>query len=311
MRTAKTRAAAFGKRSLAFGVVLFFAGCATVGYATAGCATNEGTLPDDTSVAPPEETTEPPATVPQPEDDEAEELRVGLERISTESGVEVGVAVEEVGRGSGGVEAGVREDAVFPSASLIKVLVLVEVLRRADEGSLTLDEPLGGSTVGALAQAMISSSDNAAANLLIGRVGFESVNALARDLDLEQTRLGREMLDFEARARGEDNFTSASDMVALLSEIWEGDLLSPSSREFALTVLERQSFDSKMPAALPPEARVFHKTGELENIEHDAGIVVLPNGRAFAMAVLTSGEEEAGIEAIRRSATLSYAFFAA
>lgn len=213
--------------------------------------------------------------------------------------------------GGSGLEAGVNERAVFESASLIKLLVLAELLREVDEGSVSLEEPLGGSTAGLLAEAMISTSDNAAANLLINRLGFENVNSLARDLGLENTILSRKMLDFDARARGEDNFASAADMTKLLAALWEGDLLSPSSRRFALAALENQTLDSKLPAYLPPETRLLHKTGELENIEHDAGIIVLPDGRAFAIAALTSGDPPAGVEAIRRSAAHSYDFFAA
>lgn len=289
--------------------------CLLLFFVCAACATDERTShPEETSAAPPEAIETPPATdtstTPSPPEDEARnELRAGLNEIASNSDVRVGVSVVELGSESGGLKAEVNENMVFESASLIKVLILAELLRRVDEGSISLEESLGGSTVGSLAEAMISTSDNAAANLLIDRLGFESINALARDLGLEATSLGRKMLDFEARARGEENYTSASDMTALLAAIWEGDLLSPTSGEFAVSALENQRLASKLPAALPSETRILHKTGELENVENDAGIIILPNGRIFAIAVLTDGDPPSGIEAIRRAGRLSYEYF--
>ncbi len=70
-----------------------------------------------------------------------------------------------------------------------------------------------------LAEGMITLSDNAATNLLIRRVGMGRVNDFASDLGLHGTCLRREMMDLAARARGEENLTSASDTVVLLGEI--------------------------------------------------------------------------------------------
>ena len=236
------------------------------------------------------------------------ELRVKLRDLADGSQGHVGIVVKDLGGNFNGEEIGVNEEEVFESASLIKLLILAELLQQVDEGKISLEEPLGGSTVGQLAESMIIVSDNSATNLLIDQIGFEPINALAQDLGLKHTSLHRHMLDFEAKARGEDNYTSASDIVTLLSAIWQGRLLSPSSRRFALSVLERQQLNTKIPAGLPSGTRVLHKTGELEGIEHDAGIVVLSDG-AFAVAVLTQGDIASGIEIIQQAASLSYEAF--
>lgn len=236
------------------------------------------------------------------------DLQRRLEHVARSSGVRVGISVRGLGGEFEGREAGVNEEAVFQSASLIKVLILVELLREVDSGKVSLEETLGGASIGSLAEQMITVSDNAATNLIIDRIGFDAVNALARDLGLDQTHLGRKMLDFEAQARGEDNFTSASDMAALFTAIWDGEVLSPESREFALSALERQQLNSKLPAGLPSGTRVLHKTGELEGIEHDAGIVVVPEG-AFVITALTQGDSTSGIVTIQRSANLAYETF--
>lgn len=179
-----------------------------------------------------------------------------------------------------GRSVGVDEDLALPSASLIKVLILVALLREADRGSFVLDDALDiwpedlvedsemvqreelpvRMSVRRLAEGMITLSDNAATNLLIRRIGMGRIQALARDLGLRSTYLRREMMDLEACARGEENLTSASDMVVLLGEIWRGSSLSPASRVLALELLLGQRIESRVPVALPPDARYAHNT---------------------------------------------------
>ena len=89
--------------------------------------------------------------------------------------------------------------------------------------------------------------------------------------------------------RGEENTTSASDMAALMLEIWAGPALTRESRGFALGLLLGQRLVSKIAVPSPPGARHAHKTGELEGVENDAGIFLLP-GRSFVLAVLWSKE---------------------
>lgn len=235
-------------------------------------------------------------------------LQKNLQTVATDSGSQVGIAVQGLDGAFKGRKIGVNQDHIFESASLIKVLILAELLREVDEGHISLDESLGGGTVGQLARSMITVSDNAATNLLIDRIGFDKVNALARNLGLKHTTLNRHMLDFQARARGEDNYTCASDMVTLFSDIWNGEFLSKDSRDYAISLLKDQELNTKIPAALPPGTTVAHKTGELEDNEHDAGIVVTPH-REFAIAVLTKGDTSYGIAAIRRAVSLTYRTF--
>lgn len=236
-------------------------------------------------------------------------VRFALEDLAYLRGCRVGLRVVGLEGPLAGVGFGVAEDETFPSASLIKVLVLVELLRQADSGLVSLGEEvevrpedlvddsemLGGRdlparvSLGELAGGMITVSDNAATNRLIRRVGIERLDALASRLGLRRTALRRGMMDFEARSRGEENTTSASDMVALMREIWAGSILTRESRELTLGLLLDQRLVSKMTFLPPPGARYAHKTGELEGVENDAGILLVP-GRSFAVAALVEGD---------------------
>lgn len=232
-------------------------------------------------------------------------LRSALERLGDVHGCRVGLCAEGLEGPLDGARFRFRAEEALPSASLIKVLVLAELLRQVDAGRVSLERRVlvgeedmvedsemveaEGPSVGRLAEGMISVSDNTATNGLISLLGEDRVNALACDLGLRRTVLRRKMMDFEARIRGEENFTAASDMVALLAAIWKGELLSPGSRAFALDLLGRQRLTSKVPCSPPPGARFLHKTGELDDVENDAGLVLLP-GRTFALAFLVQGD---------------------
>ncbi len=72
-------------------------------------------------------------------------------------------------------------------------------------------------------------------------------------------------------------------------------------------VLHGQHFRSGIPAGLPREARVAHKTGEISTIAHDAGLVYLSDRKPYAVAVLTEWEPSAG----GRSGTIAAASYIA
>ena len=257
-------------------------------------------------------------------------LDAALRRVAEAPGFRAGIAACGLEGQFAGKSVGLGEKLALPSASLIKVLILAEVLRQGDQGLLSLDDALdarpedlvedsemvGGEELPAripvrrLAEGMITLSDNAATNLLIRRVGVGRVNGLARDLGLGNTCLRREMMDVEARLRGEENLTSASDMVALLGEIWRGSLLSPDARAIALDLLLGQRVESRIPAPLAPGERYAHKTGELDGVENDAGLVLLPGG-AFALAVLIEGDVERALPTVGAAVSAVYEAFAA
>jgi beta-lactamase class A len=54
-----------------------------------------------------------------------------------------------------------------------------------------------------------------------------------------------------------------------------------------LDILLAQEFNSMIPALLPDSAQVAHKTGEISTCTHDAGLVLLPGRRPYAVAILT------------------------
>jgi len=182
-------------------------------------------------------------------------------------------------------------ETVFPSASVIKVPILMALMREAEAGRLDLGEAFpvseenlveGGlvyAMTGGLALPwrdhalfMITLSDNASTNHIISRLGFDPVNAMICELGMASTVLGRKMLDFEARSCGKDNFTSCGDMCKLFEHLHENS----GKYEEPLNILKKQIHNNLLSGLLDPDAFGFaHKTGALPHTLLDTGIMYL------------------------------------
>jgi beta-lactamase class A len=223
-----------------------------------------------------------------------------------------GVAIKALDSGQGVL---LNADREFPAASLFKLPVMYEVFRQRDAGQLdlaerlvltahyaeldlgTLDLPIGSAvSIDAALQRMIAISDNATANLLADRVGWPSLNATARDLGLGETHLGGDRLT-----------TSPRDMMRLLDLIARGREPSPASAAAMIELLLGQRVNDRLPAQLPPGTRVAHKTGNLEGVVHDVGIVYAPDA-PFVIALLAEDTGDYG-QVVQAQAALTRAVY--
>ncbi|MGE8549095.1 MAG: serine hydrolase [Alcaligenes sp.] len=206
----------------------------------------------------------------------------------------------------------------MPSASLIKVPMLLCLLEEVAQGRLSLEDmcalPAAGRAGGTgilsqlpsvqaltlreLAHLMIVLSDNVATNALIDLLGMERINQWSRQAGLRQTDLQRHMMDAQARAQGKDNWTSAADACAALAYLLHAPALPDDLRQEGLRMLADQRERGHFAAILPPQAELAHKTGSLPGLRHDAGILTV-GGRSVVLAVLADGFTDG-----RTSATL-------
>ena len=207
-----------------------------------------------------------------------------------------------------GTEAAYASDAEpMVSASLIKLFIMAAVYERREAG--TLDE---ASTEDALT-AMISVSDNAAANelvLLLGagdaQAGMAAVNDFCARFGCAETRMERLML----AGNGLQNYTSAGDCAALLSAILAGDCVSRKASAAMLELLLCQRIADRLPARLPEGTRVAHKTGDLAGLScGDVGILYTPDGPVILCAICNDqASDAAAAEAIAALAEDIYRF---
>ncbi|MEP6622103.1 MAG: serine hydrolase [bacterium] len=162
--------------------------------------------------------------------------------------------------------------------------------------------------VSELADAMITTSSNLATNLLLDLVGLDALRRTLDEFGLEGIDLKRGVEDEKAFEHGINNRVTARGLGALLRVIGEERAYSPVVSRQMLDVLHAQRFKSGIPAGLPREARVAHKTGEISTIAHDAGLVYLPDRKPYIIVVLT--EWDAGTTR-GRSATIAAASYLA
>jgi beta-lactamase class A len=148
-----------------------------------------------------------------------------------------------------------------------------------------------------LAHHMITTSSNLAANLLLDLLGVDYARDVLRRYRIEGVDLRRGVEDERAFNQGINNRVTARGLVSLFRAIHDRSLSTPESAGWMLEILSQQEFTSGIPAGLPDDerkcARVAHKTGEISNMAHDAGLVFLGDGRVYAVAVLT--ETRAGV----------------
>jgi beta-lactamase class A len=201
----------------------------------------------------------------------------------------------------------------------MKVPVMMELFRQADEGGFSLDQPVllvnefrsiaDGSpfTVSAdddsdsslyskigtrvpvreLLQRMITRSSNLATNQLIAMVGAESVTGLIRKLGAERMTVLRGVEDGKAFERKMNNVATARDLAILLKAIKNADPAIGTHSQDMLDILLAQEFNEKIPAGLPPGTKVAHKTGEITAHSHDAAIIYPANRKPYVLVVLT------------------------
>jgi beta-lactamase class A len=221
-------------------------------------------------------------------------------------------------------------DEVLPTASSIKIAILAELYRQAQQGKLKLtdlytlqkSDLVGGSgiaealtpgttrlTIRDVAALMISVSDNSATNIIIDRIGMENVNALLDSLGLTHTRLRRKMMDLKAAGEGRENVATPQEMVTLLENLYRGKVLNKQFTEdyFNLLSIHKESY---IPRDLPEDLRVANKPGELEGVRCDSGIV-FTSSRPFVISVMTTylRNERDGGDAITRISTAAYRMF--
>jgi len=192
-------------------------------------------------------------------------------------------------------------DEAFPSASTIKIFILVTLLCRAEQnpgllqqrlpiesrvpgsGVLTyLEEPVELSLLD-IAILMMIVSDNTATNICIEQAGMHEVNRTIAGFDLSQTVLRRVMQDSAAIAAGRENITTPNDLVATFAALHAGKP-SPSIARRALRIMSKP-YSSPFRSAIPETIEIAHKTGGMPRVRSEATLVNLPN-RPYALSAM-------------------------
>ncbi|GAB4587473.1 serine hydrolase [Nocardia sp. IFM 10818] len=168
-----------------------------------------------------------------------------------------------------------------------------------------------------LATSMMTVSDNAAADVLLGEIGLAAIDELLGELGMTETRILGGTADMhESLVRDTDTHTTAeafaaladndeawsvsaydpsyasattpAEMTGFLNALWSGAILSPAQTEFACTVLRSQVWSHRIASAFPHrDIAVAGKTGTIGIIRNEVAVIEFPGEIPVAVAVFT------------------------
>ena len=201
------------------------------------------------------------------------------------------------------------------AASLYKLGVLAEAERRVDAGELHYDDTItieseditaDGSfedagthlTLDEALEAMITISDNGSALALWHILGGANIDAT-----LEKAGVKNFHVAFDDT---EDNWATPHAVGTFLTLLAKRQLISPAASDRMLARLERQQINDRLPAQLPPDVVIAHKTGNLSGVLHDAGIIYTKTGPRVVVAMTWDAPEEEAANFISSIGSLVY-----
>ncbi|WP_097028429.1 serine hydrolase [Clostridium peptidivorans] len=247
---------------------------------------------------------------------------------------EVGIYFEDIQTGE---KILINPDSVFSAASTVKIPLVSLLFQEVSEGKINLNDIIelseenrvGGTgiiknldkrykpTVLDLATLAIIVSDNAATNQLVDLVGgLEGITKYCDSIGLTNTKFQRKMMDIKAKASGKDNLTTARDMGNILAKLARNEIVSANASRQIVDIMKSQQLRSKLPAYIPAidtsdpadhhtkithgTVMVANKTGDLDRVQHDVGIFILPGNNYYILTMFTSNlsADSEGIRAI-------------
>jgi len=210
-------------------------------------------------------------------------------------------------------------DEPMPTASLIKLPILIDAYLQAHEKKIKLTDTLtlrnedkvpgsgiltehfsDGATFSLRdgLHLMTVFSDNTATNLVLDRTGIEAVNKRMDAWSLKETRLNAKV--FRGSTTSVDpartkkyglGSTTAREMVKLLEEMQCSDKVPPAMKQSILGHLRKCDDKDKFPRYLPADVDIAFKTGSVSNARTAAGIIYFDKG-AVALCVLTNENKD-------------------
>ena len=239
-----------------------------------------------------------------------------------------------------GKQININDRVSFHAASTMKTPVMIEVYKRATEGKFSLSDSIvlknefksivDGSlyrldstddsetelykhigekrTIAALVYYMIIVSSNLATNIIIELADAKKVTETMRSYGAKDIQILRGVEDNKAYEKGLNNTTTAHDLLLIFEKIAKGEAVNPGASKAMIKTLLDQRFNEIIPAQLPAGVKVAHKTGSITGVNHDSGIIFLPDGRKYLLVLLSKNVEdkEAAVKAMANVSEIIY-----
>ncbi|HEY5825858.1 MAG TPA: serine hydrolase [Cyclobacteriaceae bacterium] len=239
-----------------------------------------------------------------------------------------------------GEELLINAHELFHAASTMKTPVMMEAYKQAEEGKFSLNDSIliknefksivdsslyslevaddsdtvtykhlgEKTTISSLIYSMITVSSNLATNILIEKVDAKKVTQSLRDIGAKDIKVLRGVEDNKAFQAGLSNEITAYDLMLVFERLGKGEVVSAKASEEMIGVLLDQKYNTIIPAKLPAEVKVAHKTGWIKKLNHDSGLVILPDGRKYVLILLSAKteDEQAAIESMTTVSKMIY-----
>ena len=234
----------------------------------------------------------------------------------------------------------INEKVNFHAASTMKTPVMIEVFKQAKAGKFKLTDSIlvknefksivDGSlyrldisddsgdgmykkigqkmTIYELTYQMIIVSSNLATNILIDLVDAKNANASMRKLGANDIQVLRGVEDQKAFDKGLSNSVTAYDLMLIFEKIAQNKVINKKSCDEMRKILFDQKFNEIIPANLPKYVKVAHKTGSITGVQHDSGIVYLPDGQKYVLVLLSKKlkNTDAGVKVLAEVSEMIY-----
>jgi len=220
-----------------------------------------------------------------------------LEEIKSLTKEPLGTYGVYVYRFEDGKEYGLRQNEIFPAASLMKMPVILTLYQEAEAGRIDLEteykllekDKRGGAgilqsrpagevyTYRKLAELMGQYSDNTANNVLVKILGAQKIQQTIDNLGMKKTNF----VEYE---------TTPYDIGLFFRKLYEGEIVTNQHKEEILKFLTKTGWEDRIPAGVPEGVRVAHKIGTEIGVFSDAGIVFAP--KPFVLVIMTKEAKE-------------------
>lgn len=223
---------------------------------------------------------------------------------------DVGIYVKNLGTGK---IVQINADTIFPTASMVKVPILIGIMDKINKGELSFHQEIvyndsllysGVDILGSfkngekielskLMMLMMTMSDNTASRYLQMFAGTGTrINTLLDSMSFEVTRVNSKTTGREAdREKYGWGQTTPREMASLLEMIYNGKVVSPAASSRMIRIMNRNYWDAESVSQVPHYATVFSKSGALDAYRSE---VVLVRGvqSTYAFCVITNNNKD-------------------
>jgi beta-lactamase class A len=247
---------------------------------------------------------------------------------------ETGVYIKHLGTGE---EVEIRADSIFPTASMVKIPILLGIMDKISSRELDYHQELlyrdsllypGEDILGSFKDSqvvqlskvlmlMLTTSDNTASLWLQSLAGTGTrINELLERSGYQQTRVNSRTPGREA-ARNLFGWgqTTPREMARMMEQMYKGSLLNPVSSEAMLRLLGRNYWDEEGLSQIPPYIFAASKNGAVNRSRSETVLVMAPHG-PYVYSIITKnqadeswGRDNEGFVLLRRLSSLLWKHF--